>query len=457
MSRVAPAALAVTIGLATSTPVASAATTFERLAGFKSPGTPAKYNKVGVLKVGPSNAPNVLVLNPGTSAGAAYFVPLAKTIVGQAKGWQVWSVERRENLLEDHSQADRVKAGTATPQALFDYYLGHIGNPAVTEHFEAIPNEQLGFAKRWGMRTEVEDLRRVVRAAAKVGRRVVLGGHSLGGSITTAYATWDFRGNAGARGLSGLVFIDGGSNPEPVTRTQAQKSLKDLKAGSPWLAFGGIPAPFTGLFNVVAAGLVKLEPDAPSRLGASGLLPANLHTPFPVTNEGGYGFAFDTATSPPGLVAAQAHVGRFAASGDPRGWDRAGELTPIQRLADMFFGTGVEGSDGTAWYHPLRLTIDSGAVAAGNRNPAQRLLDVRATHGDDLPRDLEIYAFAASLGGKRVLDAARALARQSQIPSRQLTLVDRSKTYAHNDPNSASPGNEFVGRLLPFLRRIARR
>ena len=28
--------------------------------------------------------------------------------------------------------------------------------------------------------------------------------------------------------------------------------------------------------------------------------------------------------------------------------------------------TGLRGLDGSAWYHPLRLTIDSGAVAAGN-------------------------------------------------------------------------------------------
>jgi hypothetical protein len=121
----------------------------------------------------------------------------------------------------------------------------------------------------------------------------------------------------------------------------------------------------------------------------------------------------------------------------------------------MFAGVGLQGLDGTAWYHPRRLTIDAGAVAAGNRNPAQRVLGVRATHGHDLPRRLRIYAFGAALGGNRVLDAARALARQSGIPSRNLTLVDRHATYAHNDPNSAAPRNTFLKRLIPFLRRIA--
>ncbi len=96
-------------------------------------------------------------------------------------------------------------------------------------------------------------------------------------------------------------------------------------------------------------------------------------------------------------------------------------------------------------------------MAAGNDNPAQRTLGLRAVHGDDLPRALRIYAFAASLGGARVLEAARTLARQSGIPRRRLTLVDRSATYAHNDPNSASPRrNAFLKGLIPFLRRIAR-
>ena len=111
----------------------------------------------------------------------------------------------------------------------------------------------MAYAKKWGMNTEIQDLRRVVKQAQRKGRRVVVGGHSLGGSITTAYATWDFKGRAGADGLSGLVFIDGGSGPTPVSVADANTSLSDLAAGSPWLTFGGIPAPFTGLFNTSGA------------------------------------------------------------------------------------------------------------------------------------------------------------------------------------------------------------
>ncbi len=428
---------------------------FQRIQGFDAKATPARYDKVGVLEVGPRNAPNILILNPGTSASAAYFAPLAKTIVRKAKGWQVWAVERRENLLEDHSVLNRAKRGKATGRQLFDYYLGYLTDPSITPHFEFVQDEDVAFARRWGMRVEIGDLRRVVRAARRRGERVAMGGHSLGGSITTAYATWDFGGKPGARGLSGLVYIDGGSGPTPLTADQARQSLQRLQGGSPWLAFGGIQAPFAGIFNATGSTGVLIDPNAPSLGQAFPLLPANLKPPVRVTNVGQYGYALDSETSPPALGAAQAHLGRLAASGTPRGWDRAGEITPIRRYARMFSGWGLKSLDGTAWYHPLRLTIDSGAVAAGNANPAQDVLGVRATHGDDLPKRMRIYAFGASLGGERVLDAARNLARQSGIPKRRLTLVDRSRSYSHNDPNSASPKNAFVEKLVPFLDKVA--
>jgi hypothetical protein len=451
------AALAVALSLAILAPSAAAAVKarFERIQGFDARATPARYDKVGVLEVGPRNAPNILILNPGTSASAAYFAPLARTVVGKTRGWQVWAVERRENLLEDHSVLNRAKRGRANGQELFDYYLGYLVDSSITPHFQLVPDAEVAFGREWGMRVEIEDLRRVVKRAQQRGRRVVVGGHSLGGSITTAYATWDFGGRPGARGLSGLVYIDGGSSPTPVTPGQARQSLETLESGSPWLSFGGIPAPFAGLFNSTGSTGVLIDPNGRSRGQAFPLLPADLKPPVPATNVAQYGYALDTATSPSGLAAAQAHLGRLAASGDPRGWEQAGELTPIRRYARMFSGWGLRGLDGTAWYHPQRLTIDSGAVAAGNPNPAQQVLDVRATHGDDLPKRLRIYAFGASLGGKRVLAAARILARQSGIPKRRLTLIDRQRTYSHNDPNSAAPRNAFVANLVPFLDGIA--
>ena len=175
------------------------------MAGFAAPGTPAKYDKVGVIKVGPASAKNVLVLEPGTSAGSAYFVPLAKWIVSTVSGWQVWSVERRENLLEDQSVMNSFKQGKATATQLYDYYLGYLKDPTVKQHFQFISNSTVEFAKQWGMNVAVQDLHDVIEAAKGLGGKVVLGGHSLGGSVVTAYATWDFNGRAGADDLAGLA------------------------------------------------------------------------------------------------------------------------------------------------------------------------------------------------------------------------------------------------------------
>jgi pimeloyl-ACP methyl ester carboxylesterase len=432
---------------------------FTWMRGFDESSTPDQLDRVGVLAIGPPRAKNVLVLSPGTSAGAAYFKPLAEDIVERTNGrWQVWSVERRENQLEDHSVLDEFKRGHATAHQVFDYYLGWLVDPSITDHFQLIPDSSVGFARRWGMNVEIEDLRRVVEAADGRGRRVILGGHSLGGSITTAYATWDFNGKAGARDLDGLVYIDGGSGPIPVSEQQARQSLQDLQAGSPWLAFGGIPAPFAGLFASTGGCEAFYDPTGPSLGYSFPLLPENLKPPLPVgvmpTNEAQFGYALDASMSPPSLIAAQVHAGHLATSGNPRGWIDD-EITPIRRYGAMLCGAGVPGHDGDAWYHPMRLTIDAGAVAAGNPNPAQGILDIHAVHGDDLKKHTPIYAFGAALGGVRVLAAARVLAQQSGIPDGELTLVNREGTYSHNDPNAASPENEFLDHLIPFLRRIA--
>jgi hypothetical protein len=427
--------------------------------GVSSAGTPARYDRVGVIKVGPKSARNVLVLEPGTSAGSAYFVPLAKWITSQVKGWQVWSVERRENLLEDQSVLNLAKAGKASPMKLFNYYLGWLVNKSITHHFQFIPNTSVQFAKRWGMRVAVGDLQRVIAAARRLGGKVVLGGHSLGGSVVTAYATWNFHGRPGAAQLAGLIYDDGGSGP-PETAQQAQAALATLQNGSPWLSFGGIGAPFAGLYNATGSLGALIDPNSASLGQMFPLLPSNLKPPLPVTNLAQYGYALNVGTSPPSLIAAQAHLGAGVSArtvAGYHGWDGTGALTPIGRYARMFSGLGTASVDGTEWYFPQRLTDDTVGVGNGIANPAQSVLGLRATMGRRLPKRLLIYAFGAALGGSRVLLAAQALASQSRIPTRNLTLVDRHGTYAHNDPAGAYPNNVFFRQLVAFLRKVGSR
>ena len=441
------------------------------MTGYDDPATPAQYNVVGIIKVGPKKAKNVLVLEPGTSAAASYFVPLAKWIVAKEKGWQVWAVQRRETLLEDQSELNLYKEHQVTTAQMFDYYLGYITNSSITDHYQPIANSSVEYAADWGMNVAVGDLHQVVVAAQALGGKVVLGGHSLGGSIVTAYATWDFDGSPGADGLSGLVYIDGGSSPTTVTETQATTELSTLEApgADPWLSFGGIAAPYAGLFVATGAASALYDPHAPSLGESSGLLPSDLLPSVPVDNAALFGYALNASTSPPALAAAQAHLGEgIKPHGAVRGWDGAGALTPLKRFAEMFVGAGIQNANGSEWYFPLRLTDDTGAVGDGNPNPAQSVLDVDSTMGDDLSPSLKIYAFCTSLGGTGVLTDAQTLATQSGIPASNLTLVNASgtsssdpavvnepTTYSHNDPAGAYPKNFFFNNLENFLGSVA--
>jgi pimeloyl-ACP methyl ester carboxylesterase len=448
--RLATAVLMVITAMLAVTASPAGATTFSWIDGYDDPATPDELDKVGVLKDGPPDARKVLILVPGTAGGAGYLHPVAQEIADKAKDWQVWSIERRENLFEDHSYADKLKRGEITPTQFYEYYLGWRQSGSTPRYsFTSLPGGD--YARGWGMRVAVGDVRKVVEEARADSRQVVLGGHSLGASITTAYASWDFDGEVGGDDLSGLVAIDGGSGASTLTADQAANQLLILQSTPPWTSIGPIPSPFAGLFNIVGSGLAKTAPHAPSAAQGFFLLPSILKPPVQATNEAQYGYAIDTETSPSFLALTQVHAGRLAAGGTPLGWEGAGEITPIQRVADLFFGTGLEGIDGTAWFHPQRLSIDSGAVNAGIANPAQDVLDVSAIHGADLGH-LRLYAFATTLGAQRVLDAATLLAGQSGIRSEDVTLVDGRPGYAHVDPLSAYPQNDFVDTVVPFLK-----
>jgi len=459
-----------TLGLAlAATPAASASPRVHKvwMTGFTAPETPESLDKVGVIEVGSRLAKNILVLEPGTSAGAGYFVPFAKWLVAKAPTWQVWSVERRENKLEDQSELTKLKLGRVTPLQFYRYYFGHFNEPDPERHFEAISEARANAsgARGWGMNVAVEDLHVVIEAAKALGGKVVLGGHSLGGSVVTAYATWDFAGKPGAGGLAGLVYDDGGSSPTPVSAEEAESSLKALAAKSPWLAFGGIPAPDLGIFSTVSSTLALVAPGEEALLGKSPLLPEDLKTRnkkgevVPSTNEAGFAYGVNVGSSPTTLAASQVHAGEGimeAGPGQPWVWNGSGAITPIQRYAEMLSGTGLIGADGSEWYFPERLTIDTGAVAEGNDNPAQKVLGEHAIHGSELPSTLHILAINSELdklfgGGFSTLTFAQVLAEQSHIPPANVTLINEEDTYAHNDPAGAYPENEFMSHLVPFL------
>lgn len=172
-------------------------------ATFTVPGVPAagpsKYDRVLVERFGPADARRVLVLSPGFQGGAGDFALIGPELVRRVPGLQVWAVDRRTQAFEDPSGF-----ASGDPQRAFDYYLGGGG-------FKPVAGADVPYVREWGLPTAMGDLNRVVRRARAGGRReVILGGHSLGASLTVAYASWDFRGRPGHRDLDGMVLIDGG-------------------------------------------------------------------------------------------------------------------------------------------------------------------------------------------------------------------------------------------------------
>jgi len=423
------------------------------------PGTPAKYDKVFVTKFGSPKAKKVLVLIPGTNGGAGNFTLVARQIVKRLPSFQVWAMDRREQALEDTSRMEQAFKGAITPQQALDYYLGWIANPAISPHYAPLQGKDYAFMKNWGMRVNLDDTRRVVLAARKGGRTVVLGGHSLGASFAAAYAAWNFNGRPGYKDIAGIVAIDGGllgTFNGMTTAAQAKSALAKLDVtksnpDGPWLNLLNIPgfSWTTGPFAEVGALAAMKDPNAPSILQGFPLLPGILKPSYQVTNEGALGYSFDATTSPPVLSLIQVRAGQQAAGPEPRGWQN-GEVTPIQNVAAGFAQGRVNGVD---WYYPARLNVDTNAASPMANTPAAKTLGLSFPFLKDV--NIPYYAFQTSLTAARngVINGAKNFARKSRVPKGGLVVVNAGTTTSHLDPLLAAPAtNQFLKTVVPFLR-----
>jgi pimeloyl-ACP methyl ester carboxylesterase len=405
---------------------------------------PARFNQVTVHKFGPASAKRVLVLMPGTQGGAGDFTLDARYLVKRVPGLQVWAIDRRTQALEDTSMFAAAAAGRIPLQQAFDYYLKGGGF-----HFRGANEDP--YAREWGMGVALNDAHAVVQLARRHGRRqVILGGHSLGASLTAAYAAWDFNGRPGYKDLSGLVLIDGGllGSFDAYDLAQAQKAVADLQTSDPFLDLLGVGLPeAAGLFAEIGGLYAEKEPTASATtLQSYPLLPAEFNPPFPVTNRALLGYAFDRDSSPASLGLLHVNGGALAPSGNPRDWVDGG-VTPVSRLAATF---GQEPTNAVEWYFPTRLTIDTNGADQMQANDVGNFLGLRLFHTRKV--NLPLYAIATDLAGAHVLDGARNLIRRSRITRRQSMLVNRNPLMSHLDPLTAAPkSNAFLKTIVPFL------
>jgi pimeloyl-ACP methyl ester carboxylesterase len=437
-TRILLASIAALASLGAGASAASAESTFF-VQGYDEPSTPARYDRVRVKAFGPANARRVLVLVPGYIAGAGTFTPVARDLVKRVPGLQVWAVDRRSNALEDTS---RFQAHN-TPQQALDYYGG-------LKFRQVDGARQTPFARRWGLKVSLEDLRRVILRAHQGGRRVTLGGHSLGASTAVAYATWDFAGRPGYKDIDGLVLIDGGllGTFSGTSLVGARRTAASIDRGDPFAALlPGLPVWAAGVLAETGAMFAKRQPQAASALQSYPLLPSMFRPPVPVTNEALLGYSFDRDTAPSSLQLLWARAGNLAAAGDPRRWVDGGR-TPVQNIATALFQEPVNGVE---WYFPRRLTLDLDAASPLSRtNRAELMLGLRTWHLQTMK--LPIYAYQTALTNGRVLRGARALFRRSGSP--RATYVNDPGAM-HLDPVWGSArGNFFLRTVTPFLKRL---
>ena len=237
---------------------------------------------------------------------------------------------------------------------------------------------------------------------------MILGGHSLGASLTAAYAAWDFNGKPGFEDVDGLVLIDGGllGSFDAYDLAQAQQQIADLQTSNPFQdLFGNGVAEAAGLFAEIGGDLrpARPRPRAPRRLQAFPFLPAAYKPPVPVTNRALFGYDFDRDTSPvgarpaarqPGRAGAAAAIratGRTAASPRSPGWPRPSARSP---------------SNSVEWFFPQRLTIDTNGADEMKMNDVARFLGLRLEHTKQI--DVPIYAFQTDLTDGDVLRGAQA-------------------------------------------------
>jgi pimeloyl-ACP methyl ester carboxylesterase len=432
--------LALPLALLAALSFAAPAAAVDRYVSMKVPPAPgpAKYDKVFVQQLGPADAGTVLVLVPGTNGGAGGITPVARDIVRRVASTQVWIVDRRQQAFEDtavFAQRD--------PDAALDHYLGF--------KYRSVKGPDAKFVAEWGLKVQLNDLRRVIRRAARGGRKVILGGHSAGASTAVVYAAWDFAGRPGWRDLDGLVLIDGGllGSFKEASPQRARRELADIREGDVFLDLLGFGIPeIAGIFAQVGALYAYERPDALSTLQSFPLLPANFKPAFSVTNEAALGYAFDESTSPDELALIRIRAGGLAASGDPRPW-QDGEITPIRRFARAYADNAP---NATEWYYPRRLLLDFDAASDLRMNEAAQILGLRLKHAREI--DLPLYAFSTDLTRGRVARGARRLARRTPID--EPVIVDDRET-SHLDPLSAAPTtNSFLKTVVPFLKKIRR-
>ncbi len=228
---VAPASAAPVRGERTETPVASTAADratvslshvrqYEPLPAAL--GAPAACDWITYLRYratqgpkDPSRASAVFVSMPGLLGGALLFDGLARNVVASGarlgRHMEFWALDRRANCLEDHTGTDAAARAGDYRVALGYFYGGQEVDGRRFDGFKT--SEQLPYLAEFGLAQTMRDEYALITGAipdpAVRAKKLFCGGHSLGGSLTGAFASWDFDGDPETKGDAGYAQCAG--------------------------------------------------------------------------------------------------------------------------------------------------------------------------------------------------------------------------------------------------------
>jgi pimeloyl-ACP methyl ester carboxylesterase len=188
---------------------------------------PAACDWIGYLRFRSARGPRkstkadaVFAIIPGFLGGAGSFDQVARNTVRDAAARhrfvEFWALDRRSNCLEDNSGV-QAAAKAHNPLVAYGYYWG--GQQVNGKAFPGwVSPDDAAWLKHVGLAQTMNDWYTVLKAGIPSRRmrerKVFCGGHSMGGPLTAAFASWDFDGNpntrndAGYKQCAGFVGLD---------------------------------------------------------------------------------------------------------------------------------------------------------------------------------------------------------------------------------------------------------
>lgn len=174
----------------------------------------------GMAEAAPSEADAVFVLMPGMLGAANTFTEMAEQLVyqghQQGRVVQVVALNRRNQCLVDATGLNAAERTGDIRQAVDYYYHNGTVDGRTFTGFKT--GAETRFLTDFGVARAVEDMYRVAVAMVpdqqERQKKLFIGGHSLGGNLTSAFMGWDFDGDprtdadAGYRQAAGFVRLD---------------------------------------------------------------------------------------------------------------------------------------------------------------------------------------------------------------------------------------------------------